>query len=286
MVKTTYYEALQRASLTIQEHALDDDVARYLLLELSGMDQTELLIHYRELMPSQLQETYRAAVVAYLNGESPQYIIGKADFFGRRFKVTPAVLIPRPETEELVDWILQDQTGDAITVLDVGTGSGAIGLTLKAERPTWQVKLSDISTAALEVAQQNAARLGLDVETRVGDLLAPYAGTAVDVIVMNPPYIDRSEEAEMDPSVLKSEPDIALFADHHGLAVYERLADELAKRVVVTKRVYLEIGYQQGQAVQQVFQRALPEAETTLKKDIATHDRMVRVVVNTQNGES
>ncbi|WP_055679670.1 hypothetical protein [Secundilactobacillus kimchicus] len=116
----------------MKKRDLDPATADYLMRALTGFDQTQLLIHYRDSLPEQLKDQFEAAVSAYLAGVSPQYIIGTADFYGYQFSVTPSVLIPRQETEELVAWLLADYANQAqLTILDVGTGSGAIGLTLK-----------------------------------------------------------------------------------------------------------------------------------------------------------
>jgi len=280
MANRTYYEALKWASLFVQKNQLDESAATYLLQELSQLDQTHLLIKYRQPMPAQLDEQYVSAINQYVNGVPPQYIVGTAPFYGERFVVNKNVLIPRQETEELVEWILSANPQAALSVLDVGTGSGAIGLTLKRQRPNWQVVLSDLSEGALKVAQENAERLNTPVKTVQGDLLKPLAGTQFDVIVSNPPYISRSEVAEMDADVLKSEPNMALFADHDGLAIYERLADQLKQGVASAKQVFLEIGFQQGKAVSQIFKTRFPAATVTVRQDIAGHDRMVRINFN------
>ncbi|WP_288528233.1 peptide chain release factor N(5)-glutamine methyltransferase [uncultured Secundilactobacillus sp.] len=286
MAKVTYFEALKGASLAMKKSDLDPATADYLMRALTGFDQTQLLIHYRDSLPEQLKDQFEAAVSAYLAGVSPQYIIGTADFYGYRFSVTPSVLIPRQETEELVAWLLADYANQAqLTILDVGTGSGAIGLTLKKERPDWLVSISDISAAAMTVARKNAVALGVEVTERVGNLLTPFTGDHFDTIVMNPPYIAREATPLMDQSVIESEPSLALFADHHGLAVYEQLAQQLKQGIVTTNRLYLEIGFDQGETVQTLFQTIFPDAQIRIRQDMAGHDRMVRVIFNPGNGE-
>ncbi|KRK48218.1 peptide chain release factor N(5)-glutamine methyltransferase [Secundilactobacillus kimchicus] len=286
MAKVTYFEALKGASLAMKKRDLDPATADYLMRALTGFDQTQLLIHYRDSLPEQLKDQFEAAVSAYLAGVSPQYIIGTADFYGYQFSVTPSVLIPRQETEELVAWLLADYANQAqLTILDVGTGSGAIGLTLKKERPDWLVSISDISAAAMTVARKNAVALGVEVTERVGNLLTPFTGDHFDAVVMNPPYIAREATPLMDQSVIESEPSLALFADHHGLAVYEQLAQQLKQGIVMTNRLYLEIGFDQGETVQTLFQTIFPDAQIRIRQDMAGHDRMVRVIFNPGNGE-
>ncbi|WP_203649735.1 peptide chain release factor N(5)-glutamine methyltransferase [Secundilactobacillus yichangensis] len=280
MANRTYYEALKWASLFVQKEQLDESAASYLLQALSHLDQTHLLINYRKPIPAALDQRYIEAINQYVAGTPPQYIIGTAPFYGEQFVVNKNVLIPRQETEELVEWILTANPQLTLSVLDVGTGSGAIGVTLKKQRPNWQVTLSDLSGAALKVAQENANRLNASVVTVQGDLLTPVAGSQFDLIVSNPPYISHGEEAEMDADVLASEPKIALFADHDGLAIYERLADQLKQGVVKTKQVFLEIGFQQGSTVKRIFKTRFPSASVTVRQDMAGHDRMVRITFN------
>lgn len=277
MSNRTYYEALKWASSFVQSKQLDESAATYLLQELSHLDQTHLLIKYRQPIPTDLDKRYVKAIEQYEAGVPPQYIIGTAPFYGEHFAVNKNVLIPRQETEELVEWVLSANSQPNLSVLDVGTGSGAIGITLKKQRPDWQVTLSDLSAGALEVARKNAARLRTAVTVVQGDLLAPVAGAEFDLIVSNPPYISYDEKGEMDSDVLMSEPSMALFADHQGLAIYERLADQLKQRTVTTKQVFLEIGYHQGQAVRKLFEERFSSATITVRQDMAGHDRMVQI---------
>lgn len=277
MAKRTYFEALKWASLFIQARGLDESAAQYLMLGLSNLDQTHLLLNYRQPMPATLQDAYKNAIQQYGEGVPPQYLLGKASFYGREFVVNSSVLIPRQETEELVDWVLTTCTDSGLNVLDVGTGSGAIGLTLKAQRPDWQVTLSDLSPAALEVARTNASQLALSVQFAEGDLLTPLKGQPIDVIVSNPPYIAQSEKVDMDQAVLKSEPQMALFADHDGLAIYERLAAQLKVGLLSPKHLFLEFGFKQRAALTALFTATFPTAKVESRQDIAGHDRMLHV---------
>lgn len=278
MGNPTYFEALKWASLFVQKSDLEEAATRFLLLERYDWRETDLLVRYQEVMPDAVWHQYQADVQAYVDGMPPQYVIGTAPFYGRTFQVNEAVLIPRPETEELVEWVLTDQQDKAnLAILDVGTGSGAIGVTLKAERPDWQVTLSDISEAALQVAKTNASQLGADVELLQGDLLEPVQGRQFDVVVSNPPYISHKEEDLMDQSVLAHEPKLALFADHDGLLIYERLVAAIQQAVIQVTELYLEIGFQQAEAVKTLFETTFPTAEVVVRKDMEQNDRMVRI---------
>ena len=271
-----YFKARQWAVSFIEAHGLEADAADLLLCDQMGWNEAQLLMHFRDPMPDEEWQQYQTNVQKFVDGWPAQYLTGKAFFYGLQLKVTEATLIPRPETEELVDWILADYDEQPINLLDVGTGTGAIGLALKAQRPTWDVTLSDISTDALAVAKQNATVLNESVKFVQSDLLNDVDGK-YDVIVSNPPYIAEDERKYMDRSVLEHEPELALFAPHHGLAIYQRIAAECSSYLKPHTRMYFEIGFHQGQAVKQIFEKQFPQASVEVRQDINHHDRMVRV---------
>ncbi|WP_143462824.1 peptide chain release factor N(5)-glutamine methyltransferase [Levilactobacillus enshiensis] len=276
MAKLTFFQLLKAAEQQLAAAGQDTSAAQYLLLEGQEWTFTTLVQHYRDVVPGELTTTYQMQIKRVCAGEPAQYILGHAPFYGREFQVTPATLIPRQETEELVEWVLADAPSK-ISLLDVGTGSGAIAISLKAERPAWTVTATDISAAAVTVARANAKRLGAPVTFATGDLLASVQGKRFDIIVSNPPYIDRAELPVMDDSVKRYEPDTALFAADHGLAFYRRFAAELTTVLQPAGQFFAEIGYHQGAAVREIFTTALPTAVVTVKTDINGHDRMVRV---------
>ncbi|MBS9336478.1 peptide chain release factor N(5)-glutamine methyltransferase [Fructobacillus papyrifericola] len=238
-------------------------------------------------MPDWLAERWPTWIAGLLKGRPAQYLLGEAPFYGRDFLVDERVLIPRPETELLVDWVLKDLKKEPFLVdrpslLDVGTGSGAIALTLAGEASRLKVTAADISREALAVCWENRKRLDLteQVDLVESDLLAAFANQRFDIIVSNPPYIRRDGQAEMDESVVAYEPDLALYADHEGLALYERMALQLEDHLNENGRAYFEIGYDQGPALVKVFEDALPGAQVDLKQDLSGLDRMIRVKLN------
>lgn len=277
MAKQTVLAILQAAKQQLQMAGQDPELAQYLMLEGNQWRFTELVQHYREALSPTQTQAFQAQLARVCAGEPAQYVLGYAPFYGREFRVTPATLIPRPETEELVEWVLQVVQQPVAKVIDVGTGSGAIAVTLKKERPMWLVTATDISDAAIAVAQKNARRLTAQLTWATGDLLAPVTGQRFDVIVSNPPYIDRAEMPEMDTSVKRYEPEQALYAADHGLAFYQRFAQVLTTYLVPIGDFFAEIGYHQGAAVKQIFKQALPDAQVTVKSDINGHDRMIHV---------
>ena len=203
-----------------------------------------------------------------------QYIMGHAEFFGMQLKVDERVLIPRLETEELVELILAENPDGNLKVLDIGTGSGAIALALAKNRPDWSVTAADISQDALELATENANAQNLNLSFIKSDCFSEISAK-YDIIVSNPPYISRADEVEVGLNVLHSEPHLALFADEDGLAIYRRIAEDSKDYLNDGGKIYLEIGYKQGQSVPALFMENLPEKRVRTLKDQFGQDRMV-----------
>ena len=223
------------------------------------------------------EENFVEEIYQQLASHKPaQYIIGQADFFGMQLKVDERVLIPRPETEELVELILAENPEDKFKILDIGTGSGAIALALAKNRPDWSVTAADISQDALELASENARNQNLNIFFKKSDCFAEIS-EKYDIIVSNPPYISREDESEVGLNVLHSEPHLALFADEDGLAIYRRIAEDAKDYLKDGGKIYLEIGYKQGQSVPELFRKHLPEKRVRTLKDQFDQDRMVVV---------
>ena len=203
-----------------------------------------------------------------------QYIIGHAEFFGMELKVDERVLIPRPETEELVELILSENPEKNLKILDIGTGSGAIALALAKNRPDWSVTAADISQDALNLAMENAKAQDLNLSFIKSDCFSEISAK-YDIIVSNPPYISREDQEEVGLNVLHSEPHLALFADEDGLAIYRRIAEDSKNYLNDGGKIYLEIGYKQGQSVPALFMENLPEKRVRTLKDQFGQDRMV-----------
>ena len=201
------------------------------------------------------------------NGEPLAYILGYREFFGRRFRVDTNVLIPRHETEVLVEAALETEN-KLLRVLDIGTGSGCIAITLKLERPDWDIWATDISFSALQVARENAEMLGADITFRHSNLFDQMDHEKFDLIVSNPPYIGREETL---PREIKDfEPSSALFADDNGLSLYTQLAQDIGPHLESGGQLLLEIGQTQGSDVRALF----PGSE--VNKDLDGNDRVVK----------
>lgn len=273
----TYYEVLDRASSFLSELNHSSFVAEWLMRERLDWSKTELVMQYRNVMPVSELKQFERDFEEFLKGLPMQQIIGHEWFYNRKFKVTEDTLIPRPETEEWLEQVLTDLPQEPLTVVDIGTGTGIIGLTVKLERPADDVTITDISKEALDVAKENAQVLGAEITAELGDLFEPLVGKKFDAIISNPPYISEAEINVMDQSVLDYEPKSALFADEDGLAIYKRMAESIEKYLKPNGRIYLEIGYQQGDSVSRLFKNAFPDAKVTVWQDFNQLDRVVAV---------
>lgn len=273
----TYLEAIQAATSLLEAQGKEGHAIQSVFLTRKGWDKTKWVLSMHEQI-SATEETQIAADVEQLLADMPpQYLTGVEEFYGRVFRVNEHTLIPRPETEELVDLCLKKIHLPVANVVDIGTGTGAIALTLKAEKPVWQVSAIDISKEALVVAKQNAEALDVDVTFYEGDTLEPVFDKKWDIIISNPPYISQDEWNVMDPSVQKFEPKSALFAEKNGLAMYEKIAKQAKTCLAPNGYILLEIGYRQGTAVQKIFQQAFPNRQVSYHRDLFGNERMVVV---------
>ena len=267
------FETYQKRLEAVGEEA---EALAFVYRQLHDLDFTAFVFKMQEEVTDEDQKELETIFERLAAHEPAQYIIGSAVFLGRKFFVDQRVLIPRPETEELVQLILEQNDRPGLRVLDLGTGSGAIALSLKAARPDWQVTASDLSRDALAVAKQNATELDLDISLIESDVFEDIHDN-FDIIVSNPPYIDWEDKAEVGLNVLHSEPHTALFADKAGYAIYEQIALESRDYLLEGGKIYLEIGYKQGQGVKDLFEEAYSGTKIEVLKDQFGQDRMVLV---------
>lgn len=284
MCKTTY-EALTRASSFLEENNREKEVARYLLQHVLKKNYSELMMAMYEEISQEAFQTFWAYVEEHATGRPFQYIIGQETFYGRDFIVNENVLIPRPETEELIEDVKKRalklfDINKVIQVADIGTGSGAIAISIKKEMPNTIVTATDISTEALRVAMKNAQRLDAEVQFVQGDLLAPIANQKWDIILSNPPYIGQQEAESLSDTVIEYEPHLALFAEEDGLQLYRKMAEQLPTMMNIPSLIGFEIGYEQGTAVQKMLQKAFPNATVEVVKDINKKNRFVFCTIN------
>ena len=252
-------------------------LARIILQEICGVTFADLVSGKISNL-SDLQHHKLQRILSRLkDGEPFQYVLGKTEFYGLDFLVGPEVLIPRPETEELVEWVIADNKDMPSEILDIGTGSGCIAIALAVHIPLARVSAWEISAEALEIAEENARRNEASVDFSQCDVLKHVAEEErFDLIVSNPPYIIQSEKESMDSVVVDFEPDVALFVpDHDPLLFYHRIASLAAVELKKGGRLFFEVHSARGKEVCEML-REKGFSEVTLRKDLSGNERMVR----------
>ena len=258
-------------------------MARLVLETRFGLTQVDICMGRKRTFSLEERRDLENIVDRLSQKEPVQYVLGQTDFCGRAFSVAPGVLVPRPETEELTEWIIWDEKGRGSSsprILDIGTGCGCIAITLSQELPKAQVSATDISPQALAIARGNAGRLGAAVDFRHQDILdSPTEGqdsTLWDIIVSNPPYICEHERGEMEENVLRYEPSQALFVpDHDPLLFYRAIGEYAVRTLKEGGRLYVEINRAYGRETTRLFQ-SLGLRDIALKKDLYDNERMIR----------
>lgn len=283
----TIREAWNQASSYLSGQSVADAPhhAELLLRHALQWERTQYLMGLMEQLPQAISERYAEMIQCRGTGEPTQYIMGEAWFYGLRFEVSEAVLIPRPETELLVEAVLEEAdrlwgsaAASALTAADIGTGSGAIACTLAHERPAWHVSAVDLSREALAMARRNAEQLGVAdaLEWLEGDLLTPLQGRSLDILVSNPPYIPAADIPDLQREVRDFEPHLALVGGVDGLDPYRRMADVLAAWPEDAKPhlVGFELGMGQAQDVAALV-RSAGYSEIRIVTDLAGIERHV-----------
>jgi release factor glutamine methyltransferase len=266
-----------RAALPGDEAALEAEV---LLMHALGIDRAKLYACLDEPLSSEESAAFARLVARRKAHEPLAYITGHREFFGLEFEVTRDVLIPRPETETLVEVAIAFVGERAVAVADIGVGSGIIAVSLAKALPKATFVGTDVSKAALEVARRNAERHGVAdrIDFREGELLAPIEGR-LDVIVSNPPYVKTAELGTAQPEIREHEPRVALDGGSDGLDVIRRLLAEAPVRLAEGGPLFCEIGASQGEAVRALATAAFPAARIEIMKDLGGRDRVLCVYV-------
>lgn len=260
------YEPREAASIT------------HLVLEhLTGMNKTDRMIHkYQELSVEQ-EDRFLSMVTSLLNNKPIQYVLGEAWFGGMKFIVNEHTLIPRPETEELIEWIKATANPEPQKVVDIGTGSGCIPITLKKEFPLWQLTAIDVSDDSLEVAKQNATLNQVAIEFMGMDFLNESLWSNLpdyNIIISNPPYIKKSEKGTMSANVVDHEPHVALFVpDEDALIFYRKIASFGLSHLKKNGQLFFEINQLLGKEVCTLLEEM--GYDPILRKDLHGNDRMI-----------
>jgi release factor glutamine methyltransferase len=256
-------------------------IAHILMEHITGLGKVDRIVYKDRELTEDQEYLFRSSLEAMRRNEPVQYLTGTSWFYGMELRVTPDVLIPRPETEELAEWIIEDakKAETPPRILDIGTGSGAIPLAIKKNLPLAAVSAVDISEGALKIASGNAEQLSLDVRFSRLDILDPAAAAvlpAFDIIVSNPPYICERERAGMQEQVLNYEPGIALFVpDHDPLLFYRAIGLLALEKLAAGGGLYFEINEAYGaETVRMLEEQGF--VDVVLKQDLFGKDRMVK----------
>lgn len=255
--------------------------AKMLLASFLNVNSLELLTILDQQVDPKTVDLYQKALISLQNNKPLQYVIGNVNFYGINYTINENVLIPRFETEELVENIKNYIIKNNLTtpkILDLGTGSGVIGLTLKKFFPTADVTLTDISPKALEVAKTNAKNLNLNVTFIQSNWLDNVNKEPYDIIVSNPPYIKEDEEIE--EIVKNNEPHLALYGGKSGLDCYQNIINDIKPYLKEKYLIAFEIGYQQGKSLETLIKNTLDNVKITIKQDLSSKDRMIFVEKN------
>lgn len=273
----------KQISEKISSHYSQGEVAaitRTIATELLGISQSTYLLKDNITLNAEQEAQLDNAISRLAQHEPIQYILGYSDFCGLKFKVTQATLIPRPETSELVEWIASEANGNE-SILDIGTGSGCIAISIANKLPHSKVSAWDISLDALAVATENSKANGCAVEFEEVDILAyKPTGEQFDIIVSNPPYIKEVEKELMHSNVLDWEPHTALFVPNDDpLLFYRTIATKGLSMLTPGGRLYFEINRAHGEETTAML-RTLGYTGIELRKDIAGNDRMIKAIKN------
>lgn len=254
-------------------------LTRIIATELLGVSQMAFYLQDNITLTAEQEAQLDNAIERLKKQEPIQYILGHCDFCNLRFKVTPDTLIPRPETSELVEWIAEEQKGIKVNILDIGTGSGCIAISLSCKLPRCNIAAWDISSGALAVAEENNRSNGSEVTFSQVDILAYQPQCEMfDIIVSNPPYIKENERKSMEANVLDWEPHTALFVpDNDPLLFYRAIAEKALVMLTPGGALYFEINRAHGAETVEML-KSLGYIETELRKDLAGNDRMIKAI--------
>ena len=280
MTMPTYKQVIRRYENELTETDKDSNVPKVLFYHLAQKEPHQLYLMMDEEVEPELLESFEKAMALYMQGYPVQYIKGVETFFGRDFIVNENVLIPRYETEELVENILYHiddyfEPSIPLDVVDVGTGSGAIAISLKAEEARLNVTATDISFEALDVAKQNAQNIGVEIDFMQGDILQPLLDQDMkfDIFISNPPYIPQ--EQDIEAVVKNNEPHVALFGGKDGLYFYRKIFEGVQSLLKERAILAFEMGFDQKEDMEKEMNHYFPNTPFKILKDMNGKDRML-----------
>ncbi|TKC57721.1 peptide chain release factor N(5)-glutamine methyltransferase [Pedobacter hiemivivus] len=277
-------ELLQHFTIQLQDIYGAEEVSSIFYItadHISGFSRADTILKGSQVLSEQQETAYLKVLEGLKAGKPIQYILGETVFYGLPFKVSPAVLIPRPETEELVEWVidccsLADITGSSLRIIDIGTGSGCIAISLKKNLPLSEVFALDVSEDAIDIASGNLALNQVDINFIKADIREFTTNQKFDVIVSNPPYITEKEEEQMQNNVLDHEPHLALFVPNEKpLMFYEAIADFAWVSLSDMGLLFFEINEHYAKETMEML-AAKSFINIELRKDMQGKDRMIK----------
>jgi len=275
--------AIKRIKSSLKSYYPETEISSFsylIISKITGFSRTEILVNKNTVFSAEQSNILENIITKLQNYIPIQYILGETEFLGLTFHVNDSVLIPRPETEELVDWIrTENDNKETLKILDIGTGSGCIAVSLKNEFPNSIVTAFDISEKALETAHHNADLNKMEVIFSKVDILKVIdLEQKWDIIVSNPPYVTESEKTGILANVLNNEPHLALFVpDNNPLLFYKKIAGFAQKHLLHNGKLYFEINREFGQSTLDLLYKQ-NFSEIKLRKDMLGNDRMIRAI--------
>ncbi len=287
---TTFAKAVREYEKLCEQHDVPQETVLAYLVELSQLERYNLYMHYDDEMPKDMEELFDVGMKRILNQEPMGHVLGYSWFYGYKMIVNEDVLIPRVETEELCAQVLMRMDHyfkdlDVIHTADIGTGSGAIAITVAKEEAKVDMIATDISVDALKTAKENALNNEAKISFMAGDMVKPLIeqGVKLDVLISNPPYIPQEEE--METSVVDFEPHVALFGGNDGLFFYRSIFEDCSKVLKDKAFMAFEMGWDQRERMSKLVEEYLPNDTYEFVQDINGKDRMLFVYHNLEKWE-
>ena len=283
----TYQKLINKGKKFAREKGLEEEAIKLIVLELSGLDGAAFFMNLNSEVEKELEDKINEAIDKYLSGLPAQHIIGYSYFYGYKMIVNSSVLIPRPETEELVGLVLSYYDdyfdGKKVEVVDVGTGSGNIAIALAKEERNMHLTATDISSDALLTAKQNAINNDADVTFLQGNMLDPLIdkGLKFDILVSNPPYIPDDEYVE--PLVKDNEPNIALFGGDKGMKFYKEILENAKKVLKPNALLLFEHSHKTKTEMLHLANQCFPNCQAEVLKDLNGKDRFLVIIAGDFN---
>ena len=274
MKKKNISETLKQSINLLKKCNIENPIinAEQLISHILGMNKTDLYLNSKDILDNEKSDLIAQLIIRRTKHEPLQYIIGETEFYGCKIKVNPDVLIPRPETELLVEKVLRENVR---SILEIGTGSGAIAIALAKQMKNVQIEATDISQKALNTARQNAELNNVSISFIQSDIFYNIK-SKYDIIVSNPPYISKKEYNNLEPEIKDYEPEISLLAEEEGLFYYKKILEKAKDYLTENGKIYFEIGFDQAEKIKEIAKENGFD-DINVFKDLNGFDRIMRI---------